>query len=285
MSEYKRNAIVCVSGGVDSITTAYYVAKVVRPFKMMLLHCNYGQRTAEYESWCVKKASDDLNVPLKQIDVTWLKELSTSLLVKDEPIPETKEEDLWNPEQAKKRILRWWDVCRNAILLIIGLAHAESFDLSNYLSTGKRELWDVYIGIRRETPVTMKDNTPEFVEEMNKVAEVSTHFGGYKVYAPLICLDKDAVVRLGLSLGVKWIYTYSCYQGSGWIKEFPVHCGTCSNCKRRYLAFRDAGIPDPSLYLKPPINGDFIKETSGVYVSKAWRTLKDKVALTNFGSA
>ncbi|PCN50219.1 hypothetical protein B6U99_05665, partial [Candidatus Geothermarchaeota archaeon ex4572_27] len=91
------------------------------------------------------------------------------------------------------------------------------------------------------------------IEEMNRVAEVATHFGGYKVYAPLINLDKDAVVRLGEALGVKWLYTYSCYQGAGWTDDgLPIHCGTCSNCRRRYLAFRDAGVRDPSLYAKPP---------------------------------
>lgn len=268
MSEHKRNAIVCVSGGVDSITTAYYVAKVIKPPKMLLLHCNYGQRTAEYESWCVKRASENLGVPLKEIDISWLKELSTSLLVKDVPIPETKETDLWKPEEAKKRILRWWDVCRNAILLTIGLAHAESLDLNSYLSTGKRELWDVYIGIRRETPVAMKDNTQEFVEEMNRMAEAATHFGGYRIVAPLIYLDKDAVVRLGEQLKVTWKHTYSCYAGAGWWNEYPVHCGICSNCKRRYLAFKDAAIPDPSFYAKP-VEESFARITEGIYASSA----------------
>lgn len=266
MSEHKRNAIVCVSGGVDSITTAYYIAKVIQPPKMMLLHCNYGQRTAEYESWCVKKASEDLRIPLKEIDISWLKELSTSLLVKDVPIPETKETDLWKPEEARKRILKWWDVCRNALLLIIGLAHAESFDLNNYLSTGKREVWDVYIGIRRETPVAMKDNTPEFIEEMNRMAEAATHFGGYKMVAPHINLDKDAVVRLGEQLKVPWKHTYSCYAGAGWWNEYPIHCGICSNCKRRHLAFKDAAIQDPSFYAKP-IEESFVCLARGIYAT------------------
>jgi len=270
MSEHKRNAVVCVSGGVDSITTAYYVAKVVQPPKMLLLHCNYGQRTAEYERWCVKQASEDLKVPLKEIDISWLKELSTSLLVKDVPIPETREIDLWNPEEARKRILKWWDVCRNAILLTIGLAHAESLDLSSYLSTSHRDIWDVYIGIRRETPVAMKDNTPEFIEEMNRMAEASTHFGGYKIYAPLIGLDKDAVIRLGEQLKVPWAYTYSCYAGAGWWNEHPMHCGACSNCKRRYFAFKEAGTTDPSFYAKP-IEESFVRVREDVYTTSTTR--------------
>ena len=252
-TEYKRSAVVLVSGGVDSITTAYYVAKVVRPRRMLLVHCDYGQRTHEYEAWCAKKVASELGVPYREVDVRWLGELSTSYLVREEPIPETPVEELWDPERARDRILRWWDVVRNLLLVTVGLAFAESFDLRSYLSTGRRELWDVYIGIRRETPVAMKDNRPEWVELMNVVAEESTHFGGYKVYAPLIALDKDAVVRLGQLLGVNWIYTYSCYQGAGWTDGgLPVHCGKCSNCKRRYPAFRDAGVRDPSLYAEVP---------------------------------
>lgn len=250
MEAYRRNAIVCISGGVDSVTTAYYVKKILAPRNMLLILCNYGQRTFEYEKWCSEKVSEHLNVDLKIIDLKWLGEISTSLLTKPEvSIPETKEEELWDQEKAKNRILRWWDPCRNALLLLVALAHAESFDIKAYLDTGERERWDVYIGIRRETPVPMKDNTPEFVQEMNRMAEICTHFGGYRVLAPFINLDKDSVVRIGEKLGVNWMYTYSCYAGAGWTENgLPIHCGVCSNCKRRKLAFRDAGVKDPSIY-------------------------------------
>lgn len=245
----ERNAICMISGGVDSVTTAYYVKKEVRPPKLELIFCDYGQRTAEYERFCIERVAQLLQARLRIIDLRWLGQISTSLLTKQVPIPETRIEDLWDPEKAKQRILRWWDPCRNAILLLVGLAHAESY----YISTGER--YDVYIGIRRETPVAMKDNTPQFLEEMNRLAEQATHHGGYRILAPLIQLDKDRVVELGEKLGVPWKYTYSCYSGAGWTEvgeKLPVHCGTCSNCRRRYLAFKQAGVRDPSVYLKPP---------------------------------
>ncbi len=72
------------------------------------------------------------------------------------------------------------------MLLTIGLAHAEHFDLDSYIKTKERDIYDVYIGIRREGPVAMKDNTPEFVAEMNRLVEHATHFGGYKISAPLL---------------------------------------------------------------------------------------------------
>lgn len=233
----------------DSVTTAYYVRNFLKPPKQLLIFCNYGQRTYPYEEFCIKKISELLSVQLKVIDLRWLGEISTSVLTHpNREIPETKTEDLWDPEKARQRILRWWDPCRNAILLLVGLAHAESF----YISTGER--YDVYVGIRRETPVTMKDNTPEFLEEMNRLSEQATHHGGYRILAPLITYDKDRVVKQGEELGVPWIYTFSCYAGQGFQgidgETYPIHCGICSNCRRRKLAFKEAGVRDPSIYAR-----------------------------------
>ena len=246
MSE-ARSAVTCISGGVDSVTTAYYVSKVLKPKQQLLIFCDYKQRTYQYEELCIKRISEELKVPLKIVDLRWLGDISTSLLTHPErQIAETKEEDLWDAEKARNRILKWWDPCRNAILLLVGLSHAES------LYIGKGDRYDVYIGIRRETPVAMKDNTPEFLEEMNRLAEQATHHGGYRLLAPLITYDKDKVVKLGEDLGVPWKYTYSCYSGYGFKevggKRLPVHCGKCSNCKRRKLAFWGAGVTDPSVY-------------------------------------
>jgi 7-cyano-7-deazaguanine synthase len=265
-----RNAICCISGGADSVTMAYYVKKVVKPAHQLLLFCNYGQRTYDYEEFCIKEISRQLKAPLKLIDLRWLGEISTSLLTHAEKkIPETKNEDLWDPGKARDRILKWWDPCRNAILLLVGLAHAESF----YIST--RERFDVYIGIRRETPVAMKDNTPEFLEEMNRLGEQATHHGGYRLLAPLITYDKDKVVKLGDELGVPWAYTYSCYTGHSFKmiggKRLPVHCGWCSNDKRRALAFKMAGVHDGSLYSKPPLADVKYGKVNGVYFQKRAR--------------
>ncbi|MBI3841373.1 MAG: 7-cyano-7-deazaguanine synthase, partial [Thaumarchaeota archaeon] len=199
-----RNAINCISGGVDSVTAAYYVSKEVKPREQLLLFCDYKQRTYQEEEFCVRRVSEALKLPMKVIDLRWLGDISTSVLTHPEKeIVETNEEDLWDPEKARARILKWWDPCRNAILLLVGLSHAESF----YIGTGSR--YDVYIGIRRETPVAMKDNTPEFLEEMNRMAEQATHHGGYRLLAPLIAYDKDKVIELGERLGVLWEYTYS----------------------------------------------------------------------------
>ncbi len=115
---------------------------------------------------------------------------------------------------------------------------------------------------------------------MNRLAEQATHHGGYRLSAPLITYDKDKVVKLGDELGVPWAYTYSCYKG-GAIRtvrgrKLPVHCGTCSNDKRRALAFKVADIYDPSSYSRPPILDVRFERSNGVYVQE--RTGQEDVA-------
>src|SRR5437899_4620286 len=186
MIRMSRSAVNMISGGVDSVTTTYYVKKTLKPKDQLLIFCDYKHKTYAYEEFCIKKVARQLDLPLKIIDIRWLGDISTSLLTHPEKeIAEIKEADLWDPEKARQRILKWWDPCRNAVLLLVGLSHAESF----YISKGER--YDVYIGIRRETPVAMKDNTPEFLEAMNALGEQATHHVGYRQLAPLVTNDKD----------------------------------------------------------------------------------------------
>src|SRR3990172_1216066 len=101
MAQETRNAVVCISGGVDSVTTTYYVRKVINPPKIMLIFCNYGQRTYSHEEFCIQRLPQLLDTPLNIIHLGWLGEISTSLLTHAEKdIPETRSEDLWEPQKA-----------------------------------------------------------------------------------------------------------------------------------------------------------------------------------------
>jgi len=78
----KRGAICLVSGGVDSVTMLYYVLHSFKPLDTLVIFCNYGQRTFNEEHYCISKICESLNLKMKTIDITWLGEISTSLLVK-----------------------------------------------------------------------------------------------------------------------------------------------------------------------------------------------------------
>jgi 7-cyano-7-deazaguanine synthase len=56
-------------------------------------------------------------------------------------------------------------------------------------------------------------------------------------------MAKADVIRLGLSLGVRFELTLSCMQ-----PRDGRHCGRCSKCRERIEAFRDLGKEDPAKY-------------------------------------
>jgi 7-cyano-7-deazaguanine synthase len=56
-------------------------------------------------------------------------------------------------------------------------------------------------------------------------------------------MHKADVIRLGVSLGVRFEDTISCMSPVG-----DRHCGACNKCRERREAFAEAGVPDPTSY-------------------------------------
>jgi 7-cyano-7-deazaguanine synthase len=57
-------------------------------------------------------------------------------------------------------------------------------------------------------------------------------------------LDKAGIIRLGLSLGVDYALTHSCYDPA----PDGAACGRCDACQLRLKGFREAGARDPVRY-------------------------------------
>jgi len=241
-----KNAIIVISGGLDSAVTAYYVKNRLNYNNILFLFFNYSQRTLKEELFCTKELAKKLNAKLKIINIKWLGEISTALLNKEKSLPKVTEKDLSNIQHSKEQIINYWVPCRNSIFLISALAHAES----EYIS--KKERYDIFIGIKQEGEIAMKDTTPKFLNSINNLAEQATHHGNYKIIAPFINKDKDEVVKTGNELNVPFELTYSCYQENSFKNNLPTHCGTCENCMLRKKAFYFAAIKDPTIYKNVP---------------------------------
>jgi 7-cyano-7-deazaguanine synthase len=61
------------------------------------------------------------------------------------------------------------------------------------------------------------------------------------VHTPLIALSKAEIIKLGLSLGLNYGLTHSCYD------PLPDGrpCGHCDSCRLRTAGFAEAGATDP----------------------------------------
>lgn len=246
-----KSAILCFSGGIESTTLAYYLKKELAYDDILAISIDYGHRAKQEELFCMHKTCKALGIELKEIKLPWLKKISGSFLTDEsKEIPEVADEELDDREKALQRMLWWWVPSRNAIIAIIASAFAEH----DLLYKNKKS--DIFLGLRRELPMPMPDNTPEFVEALNNLLKYSTLSYHLKekieVKAPFIELTKAEIIKKGNNLGIDWRYTYSCYSGNkGNFKHgFPVHCGVCSNCRRRKLAFKKAGVKDKSIYLR-----------------------------------
>ena len=82
-----------------------------------------------------------------------------------------------------------------------------------------------------------------------KMANLATRGGvegstPLRIHAPLMELSKREIVELGLSLGVDYSITLSCYDPSA----DGLACGHCDACRLRLEGFAKAGSQDPAAY-------------------------------------
>jgi 7-cyano-7-deazaguanine synthase len=64
------------------------------------------------------------------------------------------------------------------------------------------------------------------------------------IEAPYARRSKADVIRRGAELGAPMALTLSCMKPA----EGLTHCGLCSKCRERHLAFVEAGVEDPTTY-------------------------------------
>jgi 7-cyano-7-deazaguanine synthase len=127
---------------------------------------------------------------------------------------------------------------RNTIFLSFCLAWAEVLGAS-----------DIFIGVNALDYSGYPDCRPEYVQAFQQMANLATRGGvegttPIRIQTPLLHLTKREIVQLGLSLGVDYSLTLSCYDPSADGKA----CGHCDACQLRLRGFREAGTEDPAPY-------------------------------------
>lgn len=225
-------ALVLCSGGLDSVTTAYYVKKILKYKAIKIIFFNYVQRNLEGEEMFAKACAEEIGAEFIKIDLNWLGEISNSLINSDKKAKKLERADL---KDTKEESMKYYVPCRNTIFLVHALAYAESLFIKN------ERRWDIFVGFKCEGKESYPDTTQAFLDSINSLGKIgcSTDF---KIIAPLIEKDKEDIVLLGNKLGIDFTKTLSCYIGP------KMHCGACLACKLRQEGFYWANVKDPTFY-------------------------------------
>lgn len=231
-------AIVLFSGGLDS-TTCLAIARA-EGFTPIALSFRYGQRhTVELECAASLAAVTGVEHIISDID---LAAFGGSALV-DDSIEVPKHSDLdavavdAEAAGAASSVPVTYVPARNTIFLSIALAVAEV-----------RGADDIFIGVNAVDYSGYPDCRPEFIDAFASMASLATRRGiegqPLRIHTPLIALTKGEIIALGISLGVDYSRTSTCYDPGA----DGGACGHCDACLLRAKGFDDAGVADPTRY-------------------------------------
>jgi 7-cyano-7-deazaguanine synthase len=222
-------AVVLLSGGLDSTTT---LAIARRNHSVQAMSFRYGQRH-ESEIDAAKRAALRFGVDRHIIVDIDLRVFGGSALTADIAVPRNR-----TAEEMKREIPITYVPARNTIFLSYALALAEVVSAR-----------EIFIGVNAIDYSGYPDCRPEFIESFERTANLGTRGGAdgsnpISIRAPLLRMTKAEIIRTGLSLGVDYAETISCYEPAAEGKA----CGRCDACQLRRKGFADAGLADPTRY-------------------------------------
>lgn len=219
-----RPAVVLLSGGLDSYTAAAVAKR--DGFDLFALTVRYGQRHVQ-ELEAARRVAVSLGVARHlEIDVE-LSRMGGSALTADIDVPKDQPID-------PAVIPVTYVPARNTVFLSLALGWAEVVGAT-----------DLVIGVNALDYSGYPDCRPEFIRAFEALARVATKAGvegaEFRVHTPLLTLSKADIVRLGLSLGLDYGLTHSCYDPAA----DGAPCGRCDSCRLRAAGFAEVGAPDP----------------------------------------
>jgi 7-cyano-7-deazaguanine synthase len=217
--EAKKDTILILSGGMDSVTLLYdYQDRIA-----LAISFDYGSNHNAREIPFARLHCERLGIEHIVIPLQFMAQyFNSSLLQGAEAIPEGHYAD----ENMKSTVVPF----RNGIMLSVAVGMAES-----------RELQYVMMANHGGDHTIYPDCRPEFVEAFDSAAHAGT-YNGVRLVSPYTNITKGQIAARGRELGINYAETWSCYKGG------EKHCGKCGTCVERQEALAEAGIPDPTDY-------------------------------------
>jgi 7-cyano-7-deazaguanine synthase len=219
----KENAVVLVSGGMDSLVTT---AIANEKYNLACLHINYGQKTEKRELIAFNDICDYYKVEKRLIiNFEHLSKIGGSSLT-DKTIEITK------VDLSSTDIPTSYVPFRNANMLSVAVSWAETINAKK-----------IFIGAVEEDSSGYPDCREVFYEAFNEVIKTGTKPDTkLEIVTPLIHLKKHEIVKLGMEMKVPFEKSWSCY------KDEDLACGECDSCALRLRGFQQAGFDDPLKY-------------------------------------
>jgi 7-cyano-7-deazaguanine synthase len=232
MANEGRGAVVLLSGGIDSSTTLALARR--DGFRCHALSIAYGQRHA-IEIAAARRMAQVLGAAEHRVVHVDLRAVGGSALTANLEVPRDR-----SLESMKAGIPITYVPARNTVFLALALGWAEVL-----------EVFDIFVGVNAVDYSGYPDCRPEFVTAFENLANLATRAGvegrgRFCIQAPLLHLSKADIIRCGLSLGLDYSLTQSCYDPA----LDGAACGHCDSCLIRRAGFETAGLPDPTHYVQ-----------------------------------
>ncbi|HEX6101105.1 MAG TPA: 7-cyano-7-deazaguanine synthase QueC [Thermoanaerobaculia bacterium] len=219
-------AVILLSGGLDSATVLAIAKSEGR--ECLALSIVYGQRH-RVEIDAAKRVAAAIGVTEHDIHSLDLRVFGASALTSDIDVPKDA--------VGAPGIPVTYVPARNTIFLSLALGYAEA-----------REAKEIWIGVNALDSSGYPDCRPEFIDAFQQVIWKGTRSGVEhhepRLVAPLLHLTKAEIIRQGVSLGVDYGITHSCYDPAPDGRA----CGHCDSCILRRKGFEEAGVADPTAY-------------------------------------
>ena len=225
-----RDAVVLLSGGIDSATAAA-IAKQ-QGFQLHALSFDYGQRhVRELDS--ATRVAASLQAESHRLIKFDLRAIGGSALTDQIEVPKQR-----SAAAIAQGIPITYVPARNTIFLSFALALAERIDAA-----------DIFFGANQLDYSGYPDCRESYINAFEQMANLATKAGvegksRLTIRAPLLHMGKAEIIRKGRELGVDFSLTWSCYDPA----SDGQACGRCDSCQLRLKGFKEADAIDPVPY-------------------------------------
>jgi len=220
-----RDAVVLLSGGLDSMVTAGLAGEA--GFRVNALTIDYNQRHRR-EIEAARKIVKSIGAHRHLVLPLDLSLIGGSALTDNIAVPKTGPTD---------RIPVTYVPARNLIFLSLTLAWAEAIDAR-----------DIFIGVNAVDYSGYPDCRPEFISAFAALANLATKVGSqgerFAIHTPLQYFSKAEIAMEAKRLDMDPAWSWSCYD------PLPDGraCGLCDSCRLRKAGLAEAGLADSTEY-------------------------------------